>query len=216
MAPASKRLVSKSPVLMELFAEHHYDSEKGHYTQAGNDGGTNWSDNDNIEETASLEKLGSKDIEDMDSSEDDIARGHPMRRMGCTEEAEIGSIDAEDSLLDLSPPAHAFLTLPSNKSDGLPALQKGQGMHRHQTGSVTSPAKRTKKTSPVTVACLQARFRPLRDQEQPQDKSPTRILTTEVLELSSDDSHIHKATPPMKFHAKDLCVDVLDDDISWL
>ncbi|KAL3692457.1 hypothetical protein R1sor_006108 [Riccia sorocarpa] len=240
MAPASKRLVSKSPVLEELFAEHHYDSKKGHYTQAGNDGGTNWTDSDNREETASSETRGSKDVEDKDSSEDDMcdvssplmrrmgcpdtsarghpmrrmgcpdtsARGHPMCRMGCTEEAEIGTIGAEDSLLDLSPPAHAFLTLPS-KSDG-------KGMRRHQTGSVTSPAKRTKKTSPVTVARLQAQFRPLRDQEQPQDKSPTRILTIEVLELSSDDSPVRKATPPTKFRAKDLRVDVPDDDISWL
>ncbi|KAL3691154.1 hypothetical protein R1sor_004805 [Riccia sorocarpa] len=280
MAPASKRLVSKRPVLEELFAEHHCDSEKGHYTQAGNDGGTNWSDNDNREETVSSETRGSKDVENRDSSEDDMcdvssslmrrmscpaaeeysprrrtsyssspnglskdaypmrrmgcpdtsarghpmrrmgcqdtsSRGHPMRRMGCTEDAEIGPIGAEDGILDLSPPAHAFLTMPS-KSDGLPASQKGKGLRRHQTGSVTSPTKRTKKTSPVTVARLQARFRPLRDQGQPQDKSPTRILTSEDLELSSDDSPVRKATPPMKFRAKDLRVDVPDDDISWL
>ncbi|KAL3690602.1 hypothetical protein R1sor_016911 [Riccia sorocarpa] len=234
MAPASKRLVSKRPVLEELFAEHHYDSEKGHYTQARNDGITNWSDNDNREETASLETLGSKDMEDKDSSEDDMcdmssplmrhmscpaaeefsprrqtsyssspnglskdgypmrrmsrpdtserrhpmrrmgchdtsSRGHPMRRMGCTEDAKIGTICAEDGLLDLSPPTHAFLTMHS------------------------------------------------KDQGQPQDKSLTRILTTEVLELSSDDSHVCKATPPAKLRAKDLRVDVSDDDdISWL
>ncbi|KAL3694143.1 hypothetical protein R1sor_007794 [Riccia sorocarpa] len=279
MAPASKRLVSKRPVLEELFAEHHYDSEKGHYTQARNDGITNWSDNDNREETTSSETRGSKDVDDRDSSEDDMCdvssplmrrmscpvaeefsprrqttyssspdglskdgypmrrmgrpdtsdrghlmrrmgcqetseRGHPMRRMGCTEDAEIGSTGAEDSLLDLSPPAHAFLTLPS-KSDSLPALKKG--LRCHHNGPITSPAKRTKKTSPVTVSRLQARFRPLRDQGQPQDKSPTRILTTEVLELSSDDSPVRKTTPPAKLRAKDLRVDVPDDDdISWL
>ncbi|KAL3684786.1 hypothetical protein R1sor_002808 [Riccia sorocarpa] len=273
------RLVSKRPVLEELFAEHHYDSEKGHYTQARNDGITKWSDNDNREETASSETRGSKDVEDRDSSEDDMCdvssplmrrmschaaeefsprrqtayssspdglskdgypmrrmgrpdtsdrghpmrrmgcqetseRGHPMRRMGCTEDAEIGSTGAEDSLLDLSPPAHAFLTLPS-MSDGLPALKKG--LRRHHNGPITSTAKRTKKTSLVTVSRLQARFRPLRDQGQPQDKSPTRILTTEVLELSSDDSPVRKTTPPAKLRAKNLRVDVPDDDdISWL
>ncbi|KAL3679675.1 hypothetical protein R1sor_022631 [Riccia sorocarpa] len=149
---------------------------------------------------------------------DTSARGQPMRRMGCTEEAELVSKGAKDNLLDLSHPAHAFLSLPSNKSNGLPSLQKGRGQRRHQTGSVTSPAERTKKTSPVTVTRLQAQFRPLRDQEQPlsSDKSPTRILTTEVLELSSDDSPVRKATPPTKFRAKDLRVDVPNDDISWL
>ncbi|KAL3693458.1 hypothetical protein R1sor_007109 [Riccia sorocarpa] len=149
---------------------------------------------------------------------DNSARRQPMRRMGCIEDAELGSNGAEDNLLDLSPPAHAFITLPSNKSDGVPALQKGRDVRRHQTGSVTSPAKRTKKTSHVIVARLQVRFQPLRDQEQPLsfDVSLTRILTTEVLELSSDDSPVRKATPPTKFRAKDLRVDVPDDDISWL
>ncbi|KAL3677679.1 hypothetical protein R1sor_020635 [Riccia sorocarpa] len=227
------KIVNKD--LEELFAEHHYDSEKGHSTQAGNAGGTYWSDSDNREETASSETRGNKDVEDKDTSEDDMcdvssplmrcmscpaaednsprlrrsyssspkglskdaypmcrmgcrdtnARGQPMRRMGCTEQAELVSEGAEDNLLELSPPAHAFLSLPSNKSN---------------------------------VARLQARFRPLRDQEQPlsSDKSPTRILTTEVLELSSDDSPVCKATPPTKFRAKDLRVDVPDDDISWL
>ncbi|KAL3692063.1 hypothetical protein R1sor_005714 [Riccia sorocarpa] len=90
-------------------------------------------------------------------------------------------------------------------------------MRHHHTGPITSRAKRTKKTSPVTVTRLQARFRPLRDQGQPQVKSPTRILTTEVLELSSDDSPVRKTTPPAKLRAKDLRVDVTDDDdISWL
>ncbi|KAL3689029.1 hypothetical protein R1sor_015338 [Riccia sorocarpa] len=148
--------------------------------------------------------------------QDTTERVHPMRRMGCTEVVEIGSRGAEDNLLDLSPPAHAFLTVPS-KSDGLPTLKKGKGLRRHHTGPIRSPAKRTKKTSPVTVTRLQARFRPLRDQGQPQDKSPTRILTTEVLELSSDDSLVRKTTPPAKLRAKDLRVDVPDDDdISWL
>ncbi|KAL3693382.1 hypothetical protein R1sor_007033 [Riccia sorocarpa] len=85
MAPASKRLVSKIPVLEELFAEHHYDSEKGHFTQAGNDGGTKLSDNDNRKEAASSETLGSKDVEDKDSSEDDMCdvSSPLMRRMSC-------------------------------------------------------------------------------------------------------------------------------------
>ncbi|KAL3686648.1 hypothetical protein R1sor_009222 [Riccia sorocarpa] len=294
MAPASKRLVSKkldvadvktnftrrsvlsrrkSPDLEDLFAEHHYDSEKGHYTQARNDGGTTWSDSDNREETTSSETRGSKEVEDSDTSEDEMCDvlsplmrrmscppvegysperhrsyssspgnfsgdaysmrrmgcqggsggGHPMRRMGCTDGRARGqpmrrmgcTEEADDSLLDLSPPAHAFLTLPSNKSADVSSLQEGRGLRRHPSGFVASPAKRSKNTSPVTVARLQARFRPLRDQEQSY-KSPTRILTTEVLELSSDDSPVRKATPLTKFHAKDLRVDVPDDDISWL
>ncbi|KAL3692091.1 hypothetical protein R1sor_005742 [Riccia sorocarpa] len=294
MAPASKRLVSKkldvadvktnftrrsvlsrkkSPDLEDLFAEHHYDSEKGHYTQARNDGSTTWSDSDNRKETASSETRGSKEVEDSDTSEDEMCDvssplmrrmscppaegysperhrscssspgnfsgdahsmrrmgcqggsggGHPMRRMGCTDGRAGGqpmrrmgcTEEADDSLLDLSPPAHAFLTLPSNKSADVSSLQEGRGMRRHPSGFVASPAKRSKKTSHVTVARLQARFRPLRDQEQSY-KSPTRILTTEVLELSSDDSPVRKATPPTKFRAKDLRVDVPDDDISWL
>ncbi|KAL3685549.1 hypothetical protein R1sor_003571 [Riccia sorocarpa] len=235
MAPASKRLVPKnldvadvatnytrrsvlsrrkSPVLEELFNEHHYDSEKGHYTQAANDRGTIWSDSGNREETTSSETRGSKDVEDRDdTNEDDMcdvssplmrrmscppaedysARrrrsyssnskglskdaypmrcmdcqdtstiGQPMRRMGCTEEAEHGSNGAEDSLLDLSPPTHIFLTLPSIKSVDVPALQN-------------------------------------------------EVLETG--ESSSDDSPVRKATPPTKFRAKDLRVDVHDDDIS--
>ncbi|KAL3691369.1 hypothetical protein R1sor_005020 [Riccia sorocarpa] len=234
MAPASKRLVSKRPVLEELFAEHH-DSEKGHYTQARNDGGTNWSDNDNREETASSETRGSKDVEDRDSSEDDMCdvSSPLMRHMSCPVAEEYSprrqtsysssphglSKDANRDYRRRGRPTGPLisstrvLSMPF-KSDGLPALQKGKGLRRHHAGSVTSPTKRTKKTSPVKVARLQARFWPLRDQGQPQDKSPTRILTTEVLELSSDDSR--KATPPTKFRAKDLRVDVPDDDISWL
>ncbi|KAL3691044.1 hypothetical protein R1sor_004695 [Riccia sorocarpa] len=42
------------------------------------------------------------------------AKGQPMRRMGGTEEAKLGSNSAEDKLLDLSPPAHGFLPLPSS------------------------------------------------------------------------------------------------------
>ncbi|KAL3682954.1 hypothetical protein R1sor_000976 [Riccia sorocarpa] len=157
------------------------------------------------------------------------ARGQPMRRMGCHEEVELrseggsGGLTAfEDSLLALSPLAHAFLTLPSNKSYDVPALQKDRRVRWQKSGSVTSPAKRTKNTSPVTFARLQARCRPLIDellcQELPSSSnvSPRRKVTTEVLELSSDDSPVRKATPPTKCRAKDLRVDVPDDDISWL
>ncbi|KAL3680907.1 hypothetical protein R1sor_023863 [Riccia sorocarpa] len=303
MAPASKHQVSKkrdladvarnrsrrsvlghrkSPDLEDLFAEHHYDSEKDHYTQVRKGEGTIWPDSDNKEETASSKTRGSRDLEDKDKiSEEDMsdvssplmrrmsspeaeevsprrrrrytpspnglskgahpmrrmggpnggARGQPMRRMGCPEEAELRSNEGSggltasvDSLLDLSPPAHAFLTLPSNRSSksDVPALQKNRAVRRQKYGSVTSPAKRSKNTSPVTVARLQARFRPLRDEllyeELPSSSnvSPRRKDTTEVLELSSDDSPVRKATPPTKSRAKDLRVDVPDDDISWL
>ncbi|KAL3702416.1 hypothetical protein R1sor_020438 [Riccia sorocarpa] len=269
----------KSPDLEDLFDEHHYDSEKGHYTQVRKGEGTIWSDSDNKEETTSSETRGSRDLEDRDKiSEEDMsdvssplmrrmsspeaedfsprqrrrytsspnglskdahpmrrmggpnggARGQPMRRMGCHEEAELRSNEGSggltafvDSLLDLSPPTHAFLTLPSNKSYDVPALQKNRGVRRQKSGFVTSPAKRTKNTSPVTVARLQARFRPLRDellcQELPSSSnvSPRRKVTTEVLELSSDD-FVRKVTLPTKSVAKDLRVDVPDDDISWL
>ncbi|KAL3685444.1 hypothetical protein R1sor_003466 [Riccia sorocarpa] len=273
MAPASKHQVSKkldladvarngsrrsvlgrrkSPDLEDLFAEHHYDSEKGHYTQVRKGEGTIWSDSDNKEETASSETRGSRDLEDRDKiSEEDMsdvssplmrrmsspeaedvsprrrrrytsspnglskgahpmrrmggpnggARGQPVHRMGCPEEAELRSNEGSggltasvDSLLDLSPLAHAFLTLPSNKSYDVPALQKNRGVRQQKSGDE------------------------LLYEELPSSSnvSPRRKVTTEVLELSSDDSPVRKATPPTESRAKDLCVDVPDDDISWL
>ncbi|KAL3675026.1 hypothetical protein R1sor_024974 [Riccia sorocarpa] len=221
MAPAPKWLVSKnldvadvatnytrrsvlsrrkSPVLEELFAEHHYDSEKGYYTQARNDGGTNWSDSDNREETASSKTRGSKDVEDSDTSEDDMCdvSSPLMRRMSCPPADGYSPRrrkSCSSSPKKLSEDAH-----PMRRMGCRDTSARGQPMHR------------------MGFARLQARFRPLRDQEQPLSsyKSPTRIFTTEVLELSSDDSPVRKATPPTKFRAKDLRVDVPDDDISWL